>query len=30
MDVYRRRLAALTNRYAIPLGPAARRVTPRC
>jgi N-acetylmuramoyl-L-alanine amidase len=30
MDVYRRRLVALADRYAIPLGPAARRVTPRC
>ena len=30
MDVYRRRLAALAHRHAIPLGPAARRVTPRC
>ena len=30
MDVYRRRLAVLADRYAIPLGPQARRVTPRC
>jgi beta-N-acetylhexosaminidase len=30
MDVYRRRLAVLARRYAVPLGPAARRVSPRC
>ena len=30
MDVYRRRLAALLRRYAVPLGPSARRVNPRC
>jgi beta-N-acetylhexosaminidase len=30
MDVYRRRLATLARRYALPLGPAARRVNPRC
>jgi N-acetylmuramoyl-L-alanine amidase len=30
MDVYRRRLAALLRRYAVPLGPAARRVNPHC
>jgi N-acetylmuramoyl-L-alanine amidase len=30
MDVYRRRLAALLRRYAVPPGPAARRVNPHC
>jgi beta-N-acetylhexosaminidase len=30
MDLYRRRLAALLRRYAVPLGPPARRVNPRC
>jgi N-acetylmuramoyl-L-alanine amidase-like protein len=30
MDVYRHRLATLARRYAIPLGPAARRVSPHC
>jgi len=30
MDVYRAKLAALARRYGVPLGPAARRVTPRC
>ena len=30
MEVYRARLSALARRYAIPLGPAARPVTPRC
>ena len=30
MDLYRRRLAALARRYAVPLGPPARRVDPRC
>jgi beta-N-acetylhexosaminidase len=30
MDVYRRRLAVLARHYAVPLGPPARRVNPRC
>ena len=30
MEIYRRRLAALARRYAVPLGPAATPVTPRC
>jgi N-acetylmuramoyl-L-alanine amidase len=30
MDVYRRRLAALARRYAVPIGPPARRTHPRC
>ena len=30
MEVYRRRLGALAQRYRIPLGPAARPVTPHC
>jgi N-acetylmuramoyl-L-alanine amidase len=30
MDVYRRRLAALLRRYAVPLGPPAHRVNPHC
>ena len=30
MDVYRRRLAALARRYAVPIGPPARRTNPRC
>jgi N-acetylmuramoyl-L-alanine amidase len=30
MDLYRRRLAALLRRYAVPLGPPARRVNPHC
>ena len=30
MDVYRARLTVLARRYGVPLGPAARRVTPRC
>ena len=30
MDIYRRHLAALLRRYAVPLGPAARRVNPHC
>jgi beta-N-acetylhexosaminidase len=30
MDVYRRRLATLARGYAVPLGPPADRVTPRC
>jgi beta-N-acetylhexosaminidase len=30
MEVYRRRLAALARRYAVPLGPPAAPVTPRC
>jgi N-acetylmuramoyl-L-alanine amidase len=30
MDVYRRRLAALLRRYAVPIGPAARHVSPPC
>ena len=30
MDVYRKRLTAIARRYHVPLGPAARRVDPRC
>ena len=30
MEVYRRALARLARRYGVPLGPAARAVTPRC
>jgi N-acetylmuramoyl-L-alanine amidase len=30
MEIYRRRVAALARRYAVPLGPAATPVTPRC
>ena len=30
MEAYRRRLAALARRYAVPLGPPATPVTPRC
>ena len=30
MDVYRARLATLARRYGIPIGPPAKRVTPRC
>jgi len=30
MKVYRKRLAALTRRYGLPVGPAARPVNPRC
>jgi N-acetylmuramoyl-L-alanine amidase len=30
MEIYRRRLAALARRYAVPLGPAATPATPRC
>jgi N-acetylmuramoyl-L-alanine amidase-like protein len=30
MDVYRAKIARLARRYGIPLGPPARRVTPRC
>lgn len=30
MEVYRRRLATLARRHAVPLGPAATPVTPRC
>jgi N-acetylmuramoyl-L-alanine amidase len=30
MDLYRRRLAALLRRFAVPLGPPARRVNPHC
>jgi beta-N-acetylhexosaminidase len=30
MDVYRARLAAVARRDRVPLGPPARRVTPRC
>lgn len=30
MDVYRRRLAVLARRYAVPIGPPARRIDPHC
>jgi N-acetylmuramoyl-L-alanine amidase len=30
MDVYRRRLAAIAQRYKLPLGPPAQRVDPHC
>jgi N-acetylmuramoyl-L-alanine amidase-like protein len=30
MDVYRRRLASLLRRYAVPLGPPVRRLDPHC
>ena len=30
MDVYRRRLASLLRRYAVPLGPPIRRLNPHC
>ena len=30
MDVYRRRLAALARAEGVPLGPPARRISPRC
>jgi len=30
MDVYRRRLASLLRRYAVPLGPPVRRLNPHC